>query len=72
MSHYYDLWRNSEAARDAIIPVIMLALAAQIGGYKMLPKLLPEAWIRLALWIYPLLVIGFNLAAGIYVGVQVR
>lgn len=72
MSHYYDLWRNSEAARDAIIPVIMLALAAQIGGYRLLPKLLPKAWTRLALWIYPLLVIGIDLAAGIYVGAQVR
>ena len=72
MSHYYDLWRNSENARDAIIPVIMLALAAQIGGYKLLPKLLPQVWTRLALWIYPLLVIVIDLIAGIYVGMQVR
>jgi hypothetical protein len=72
MSHYYDLWRNSEAARDAIIPVIMLALAAQIGSYRFIPKLIPQSWVRLALWIYPLLVIGIDFVAGIYVGVQVR
>jgi hypothetical protein len=72
MSPYYDLWINSEAARDAIIPVILFCLAAQIAGYKLLPKLFPASWVKVALWIYPLLVIGIDLAAGIYVGVQVR
>jgi len=72
MSHYYDLWRNSEAARDTIIPVILVCLAAQIGGYKLIPRLIRQSWLKLALWIYPLLVIGMDLAAGIYVGVQVR
>jgi hypothetical protein len=72
MSHYYDLWRNSEAARNAIITVIMACLSAQIGGYYLIPRLIPQSWIKLALWIYPLLVIVTDLAGGIYVGVQVR
>ena len=72
MSHYYDLWRNSEAARNAIILVIMACLAAQIGGHYLIPRLIRQSWLKLALWIYPLLVIGMDLAAGIYVGVQVR